>query len=186
MTDSWYLIIITAFVDSDRCKTFLMRKMRQNFLLFTAKPLRNSYVWDFWEDYFLYLNEFFVGGAKSFWYRKCKNVFQYKVLVQSISVNLGLWHIRNSAVPGLEGLVVLAGSFSVRIGILHLFSLSPTAKVGPNTQLTNGCVIGNACRVNSVETLQENTVVYGESCTRRKMLEKPPVRLVYINLRKLI
>jgi len=65
--------------------------------------------------------------------------------------------------------------------------LEVKAKVGPNTQLTNGCVIGNACSVNSVETLQENTVVYGESCTRRKMLEKPPPQTQQLDfLRKIL
>lgn len=51
--------------------------------------------------------------------------------------------------------------------------LEVKATVGPNTQLTNGCVIGSACHVNCVEVLPENTVIFGENYTRRKMLEKP-------------
>jgi len=48
------------------------------------------------------------------------------------------------------------------------------AKVGVMTTLSNGCVIGATCSVNTKEVLEDRTVIYGENCARRKMAENPP------------
>jgi len=42
------------------------------------------------------------------------------------------------------------------------------------TTLSNGCVIGATCSVNTKEVLEDRTVIYGENCARRKMAENPP------------
>lgn len=53
-----------------------------------------------------------------------------------------------------------------------------SAKLGPATELTNGCVVGAMCEVTSPEIIPENTVIYGESCERRIQHERPTVRSV--------
>lgn len=49
------------------------------------------------------------------------------------------------------------------------------ADVGRNVMLTNGCIIGAFCQVNTCEVIPENTVIYGSGCMRRVQMERPQV-----------
>lgn len=51
--------------------------------------------------------------------------------------------------------------------------LESKAFVGREVELTNGCVIGAACKLTEPETIPENTMVYGSQCQRREMYDKP-------------
>ncbi|XP_063222356.1 dynactin subunit 6 isoform X2 [Bacillus rossius redtenbacheri] len=48
------------------------------------------------------------------------------------------------------------------------------AFVGRDVELTSGCVIAATCRVESAEVIPENTVIFGEKCSRRKQADRPP------------
>ena len=45
--------------------------------------------------------------------------------------------------------------------------------VGPEVTITEGCVIGAACKLYNQEVLPERTVVYGSKCKRRIDCERP-------------
>lgn len=45
--------------------------------------------------------------------------------------------------------------------------------LGRHANLSNGCIIGAGCKMNTEETMDENIVVYGGDCKRRKGLDKP-------------
>lgn len=51
--------------------------------------------------------------------------------------------------------------------------LEAKSKIGRHTILSHGCVIGAKCEVTSQETVRENTVIYGQSCSRRSQAERP-------------
>ncbi|GAB6020068.1 Dynactin subunit 6 [Chamberlinius hualienensis] len=51
--------------------------------------------------------------------------------------------------------------------------LEAKCKVGRDTKITNGCVIGAMCEVTTPETIPENMVIYGRQCERRLQSEKP-------------
>ncbi|KAK2587134.1 hypothetical protein KPH14_002893 [Odynerus spinipes] len=51
--------------------------------------------------------------------------------------------------------------------------LESKAYISRDVELTNGCVIGSACSLTEMETISENTVVYGSRCQRREMSDKP-------------
>lgn len=44
-------------------------------------------------------------------------------------------------------------------------------------ELSNGCIVGAMCSVNTAERLPENTVIFGGDCNRRVQQERPPVSL---------
>lgn len=48
------------------------------------------------------------------------------------------------------------------------------AHVGRNMELSNGCIVGAMCSVNTAERLPENTVIFGGDCNRRVQQERPP------------
>jgi len=52
--------------------------------------------------------------------------------------------------------------------------LEPKSRVGAQTRLSNGCVIGSMCSVDCDQLLVENTVIFGSDCKRRIQHEKPP------------
>lgn len=58
--------------------------------------------------------------------------------------------------------------------------LEVKAHVGPGVEITNGCIIGAACKLTRPEVLPENTVVYGSDCTRRIAMDKPQVQTLQI------
>nr|ALS04445.1 dynactin subunit 4 [Acartia pacifica] len=45
--------------------------------------------------------------------------------------------------------------------------------VGRNSNMSNGCIIGAGCKITTEETMDENIVVYGGDCKRRKGVDKP-------------
>eukprot|EP00088_Acartia_fossae_P032766 TRINITY_DN33511_c0_g1_i1.p1 TRINITY_DN33511_c0_g1~~TRINITY_DN33511_c0_g1_i1.p1 ORF type:complete len:185 (+),score=17.25 TRINITY_DN33511_c0_g1_i1:38-592(+) len=45
--------------------------------------------------------------------------------------------------------------------------------LGRQTSLSNGCIVGAGCKLTTEETLEENIVVYGGDCRRRKAGDKP-------------
>jgi len=53
--------------------------------------------------------------------------------------------------------------------------------VGPNIELTNGCVVGAMCELTGSEKLEENTVVYGDYCKRRTAGEKPAPQMLQLD-----
>jgi len=44
--------------------------------------------------------------------------------------------------------------------------LWPSGVVSRYLTVTNGCVIGAACKMNSKEALSENTIIYSPDCKR--------------------
>ncbi|EDO37040.1 predicted protein [Nematostella vectensis] len=60
---------------------------------------------------------------------------------------------------------------AVKIGDNNI--LEAKSRVGRQTVLSHGCVIGARCEVTSQETIPENTVIYGQSCNRRVQAERP-------------
>ncbi|KAF5298557.1 hypothetical protein FQA39_LY11758 [Lamprigera yunnana] len=45
--------------------------------------------------------------------------------------------------------------------------------VGNKVGITNGCVIGTACKVTEEQMLKENTIIYGSNCAVREGLDRP-------------
>lgn len=60
---------------------------------------------------------------------------------------------------------------AVKVGDNNI--LEAKSKIGRNTLLSHGCVIGAKCEVTSQETIPENTVIYGQSCSRRIQADRP-------------
>ncbi|CAH1252354.1 DCTN6 [Branchiostoma lanceolatum] len=60
---------------------------------------------------------------------------------------------------------------SLRIGDNNV--VEAKARVGRQTELSSGCVIGSYCEVSSKEVIPDNTVVYGKKCVRRVQGERP-------------
>lgn len=52
------------------------------------------------------------------------------------------------------------------------------AYVGPKVKLTNGCIIGAACKVTRAQTIKENIIINGEDYSEREGLDKPPVSII--------
>lgn len=48
--------------------------------------------------------------------------------------------------------------------------------VGQNVGISNGCVIGAMCQLESEELIPDNTIIFGKSCQRRINIEKPAVK----------
>ncbi|KAB7505391.1 Dynactin subunit 6 [Armadillidium nasatum] len=53
--------------------------------------------------------------------------------------------------------------------------LEAKSYVGPNVELTKGCVVGALCSLRCQEVIPENTVIYGDHHNRRTQIERPPV-----------
>jgi len=52
------------------------------------------------------------------------------------------------------------------------------AKVGSETIISMGCIIGARCEIDTNEILAENTIIYGSNNKRRVAIEKPQVNFV--------
>jgi len=59
--------------------------------------------------------------------------------------------------------------------------LEAKARLGRQTELSNGCIIGAMCQVTSEERLPENTVIYGANCERRIQSERPPAQTLQLD-----
>ena len=55
------------------------------------------------------------------------------------------------------------------------------SKVGSNVVLTNGCVVGTMCELDSNETLPENTIIFGKNGCRRKASEMPAQQILQLD-----
>ncbi|XP_068081424.1 dynactin subunit 6 isoform X2 [Anabrus simplex] len=53
--------------------------------------------------------------------------------------------------------------------------------VGREVELTNGCIVGAACRLTCPEVVAENTVVFGRQCTRRQQADRPPAQTLQLD-----
>lgn len=51
--------------------------------------------------------------------------------------------------------------------------LEAKSKVGPLVELSDGCVVGNRCQIETQERLANKTVIYGQNESRRKASEIP-------------
>jgi dynactin-6 len=49
------------------------------------------------------------------------------------------------------------------------------ARIGRELTISNGCIIGAKCDLNTNEVLQDNTVIFGPNNQRRIANEKPQV-----------
>ncbi|XP_057291209.1 dynactin subunit 6-like [Hydractinia symbiolongicarpus] len=68
---------------------------------------------------------------------------------------------------------------AIRIGDNNVFEAKTV--VGPQIEVTNGCVVGAMCKLTSSEKLSENTVVFGSDCKRRKASEKPAPQMLQLD-----
>ncbi len=73
------------------------------------------------------------------------------------------------------------GCTSQALSIGNNNALETKSKVGKNVELTNGCVIGAMCEVNSKERLPENTVIYGQNECRRQASEMPAPQVLQLD-----
>nr|XP_002129731.1 dynactin subunit 6-like [Ciona intestinalis] len=64
--------------------------------------------------------------------------------------------------------------------------LEAKARVGPNTTLSNSCVIGAGCHVNTEEILPENTIICGDNYLRRINNDKLPSQTPQLDFLKKI
>ncbi|XP_033112354.1 dynactin subunit 6-like [Anneissia japonica] len=60
---------------------------------------------------------------------------------------------------------------ALRVGNNNI--IESKAVVGHQTELSSGCIVGAFCQLTSSELLPENTVIFGENCSRRQQAEKP-------------
>ncbi|XP_023321861.1 dynactin subunit 6 [Eurytemora carolleeae] len=68
---------------------------------------------------------------------------------------------------------------SLRIGDNNV--VESKSSIGRLTNLSNGCIVGAGCRLTTEETLEENIVVYGGDCRRRKAGDKPVSQILQID-----
>ncbi|XP_064596584.1 dynactin subunit 6-like [Liolophura sinensis] len=73
------------------------------------------------------------------------------------------------------------GSHSEALKIGEHNVIEAKARVGRQTELTNGCIIGAMCSVASNEVLQENTVIFSSDCERRIQQDKPPPQTLQLD-----
>lgn len=83
--------------------------------------------------------------------------------------------VQTSTVPMVIGShnVFEVGSLCEALKVGDYNVLEAKAKVGRQTELTNGCIVGAMCEVVSEEIIPENTVIYGRKCERRIQGERP-------------
>ncbi|KAK7791089.1 hypothetical protein R5R35_000510 [Gryllus longicercus] len=53
--------------------------------------------------------------------------------------------------------------------------------VGREVELTNGCIVGAGCKLTCPEVVPENTVIFGQQCTRRQQMDKPPPQTLQLD-----
>ena len=72
---------------------------------------------------------------------------------------------------------MLDGYFKHLLVCIHIITsfkfLYFLGHVGPEVELSKGCVIGSLCSVTCPELLPENTVIFGNDHQRRIQTEKP-------------
>ncbi|XP_071941400.1 dynactin subunit 6-like [Antedon mediterranea] len=68
---------------------------------------------------------------------------------------------------------------ALRVGNNNI--IESKAVVGHKSELSNGCIVGAFCQLTSSEVLAENTVVFGETCSRRVQAEKPQLQTLQLD-----
>jgi len=68
---------------------------------------------------------------------------------------------------------------SLKIGDNNV--LEAKSYLGRQTNLSNGCIVGAGCRLTTEETVDENIVIYGGDCRRRKAGDKPVPQTLQID-----
>ncbi|KDR17944.1 dynactin subunit 6 [Zootermopsis nevadensis] len=53
--------------------------------------------------------------------------------------------------------------------------------VGRAVELTNGCIVGAACKLSCPEVVPENTVIFGSKCSRRQQADRPPPQTLQLD-----
>ncbi|XP_069704048.1 dynactin subunit 6 [Periplaneta americana] len=53
--------------------------------------------------------------------------------------------------------------------------------IGREVELTNGCIVGAACKLTCPEVVQENTVIFGSKCARRQQADRPPPQTLQLD-----
>jgi len=53
--------------------------------------------------------------------------------------------------------------------------------LGRHSNLSNGCIVGAGCRLTTNETVEENIVIYGGECRRRRAGDKPAPQQLQID-----
>ncbi|KAK7095895.1 dynactin subunit 6-like isoform X1 [Littorina saxatilis] len=115
------------------------------------------------------------------------------VIIGEFNIIEELVHITNRFPDGAEGKknsqVMVIGNNNVfevgaqiestKVGDHNV--IESKAFVGPQVELTSGCIIGAACHVTTGEKLPENTVIYGAKCHRRIQRERPPAQNLQID-----
>ncbi|KAF4521326.1 hypothetical protein B566_EDAN002330 [Ephemera danica] len=70
-------------------------------------------------------------------------------------------------------------SEALKIGDYNV--LESKCVVGRRVELTSGCIIGARCQVVSEERIPDNTVIYGDDCSRRMQSDRPPAQGLQID-----
>ncbi|XP_062511930.1 dynactin subunit 6-like [Corticium candelabrum] len=73
------------------------------------------------------------------------------------------------------------GSYCEALVVGNHNVLETKSWVGKRVNITDGCIIGAKCRVDVNETLTNNTVMYGEKCTRRTQSSHPPAQTLQLD-----
>lgn len=67
---------------------------------------------------------------------------------------------------------------ATKIGEKNVFECKSTVSSG--VTITNNCIIGAGCHVKGEQTLPENTIIHGRSCSEREILEKSGVSIFVV------
>ncbi|CAD5115307.1 DgyrCDS4295 [Dimorphilus gyrociliatus] len=65
------------------------------------------------------------------------------------------------------------GCYSEALKIGDNNIIESKARLGRETELTNGCVVGAGCSIFNREVLQENLIISGSNCERRVQFDRP-------------
>jgi dynactin-6 len=68
---------------------------------------------------------------------------------------------------------------AIRVGDNNVFEAKTL--IGPDIEVTDGCIVGAMCQLTTKETLAENTVIYGKDCHRRHAPERPTPQILQLD-----
>lgn len=106
-------------------------------------------------------------------------------LIEEYATIINRANIEIDAKPPAKPPVLLIGSNNVfevgctieatKIGEKNVFEGKSTVSSG--VTITNNCIIGAGCHLKGEQTLPENTIIHGRSCSERELLEKSGVSI---------
>jgi len=109
-------------------------------------------------------------------------------LIEELSCICNRRSAEDAAPGGTESLLIIGNNNVFEVGsrcealkVGDSNVLEVRSFVGRGTELSNGCTVGAACRVDCREALPENCVLYGESCERRLAGERPPPQTLQLD-----